>query len=61
MESVVRENNNMIIKNCPAYYNNLGCMSNKMFYRDCEKEDNCIMKQLVNEYPEIKNMLIIEE
>ena len=51
----------MIIKKCPAYYNNLGCMSNKMFYRDCEKEDNCIIKQLIKEYPEIKNTLITEE
>ena len=38
----------MVIKKCPAYYENLGCMSNKMFFKNCESEDNCIMKEIIN-------------
>ena len=37
----------MIVKKCPAYYNNLGCMSNKMFFKSCEEENNCLMKEIV--------------
>jgi hypothetical protein len=51
----------MIIKKCPAYYNNLGCMGNKVFYTSCEKENNCIMKKVIKEYPQLKELLGVEE
>lgn len=56
----------MIVKNCPAYYSNLGCMSNKMFFRDCENDDTCIIKEIVqrlkqnNNYNDILKKLEIE-
>ena len=37
----------MIVEKCPAYYNNLGCMSNKMFFKECSKDDSCIIKQII--------------
>lgn len=53
----------MIVKKCPAYYENLGCMSNKMFYTECKKEDNCTMKQLIRKInnEDILKLLEVED
>lgn len=39
----------MIVKNCPAFVlNELGCASHKTTSSICEKNANCIMKQIAN-------------
>lgn len=39
----------MIIKNCPSYASgSKGCASAKTTSADCNKVENCIMKQIVN-------------
>ena len=50
----------MIIKKCPAYYENLGCMSEKTNFTDCNKKDDCVIKQLIKNFPEISELLGVE-
>lgn len=39
----------MIVKNCPSFDSeHNGCASHKTTSADCEKNANCIMKQIVN-------------
>lgn len=51
----------MIVKKCPAYYEGLGCMSNKICYTKCENDTDCIIKYILREYPQLKESLEAED
>ena len=50
----------MIIKNCPAKTGENGCVSAKTNNVECSKNKDCIIKQLIKEFPEIKKLLEVE-
>lgn len=50
----------MIIKNCPAKTGENGCVSAKTNNVECSKNKDCIIKQLIKEFPDIKKLLEVE-
>lgn len=51
----------MIVKNCPAYYEHIGCMSEKTNFTDCERKNDCIIKQIISKHSDVAELLGAED
>lgn len=51
----------MIVKNCPALIGERSCISSQTNNIECSKGKDCIMKQLISEFPEITKLLEVKK
>ena len=50
----------MIVEKCPAKTGENGCVSSKTNNVECSKNKDCIMKQLIEKYPNITKLLEVK-